>query len=533
MATLTGQYISQSYGGVINLSTNTGIVTGSFTQLQDGLGTNLGVFFNGQGIISGSAVRAASFTGSLFGTSSFATSASFATTASFAINATNWTTSSVDVLINSITTGRGKGSNTSTNTTFGQVALDNNTTGEQLTAIGMQALGGNTAGNYSTAIGYRALASSTGSAATSDSNTAVGWRAMSGGYPGVSNTALGAEAGDANSGTGNLFLGAFAGRNGTFGIENMAIGFESLYHFQTGSKNIAIGDLAQYENRVGWRNIALGHQSLKANYYASDNIAIGMYAGYDLYQGNGNNIFIGTNAGRNITNGSGNVILGGVSASLSAGLVDNIIIADGSGTIRMRYSGSWTMSGIVNTTASFATSASFATTASFVATASFATTASFASNYTTTGSFTGSFTGSLLGTSSFALAGPFVGISSNNAYTGNQVYSGSTSFRVIPVSIASSTASLNLASGSFYTIDLAGGNTHITAVSASRGQSSILQLTQPFAGNATVTFSSTFTFPTGSAFSASLSQSAVDIVSFVSFNGTSLRSLGANNYIPV
>jgi len=75
MATLTGQYISQSYGGVINLSTNTGIVTGSFTQLQDGLGTNLGVFFNGQGIISGSAVRAASFTGSLFGTASYATNA--------------------------------------------------------------------------------------------------------------------------------------------------------------------------------------------------------------------------------------------------------------------------------------------------------------------------------------------------------------------------------------------------------------------------------------------------------------------------
>jgi hypothetical protein len=81
MAALTGQYISQSYGGVINFSTNTGIVTGSFTQLQDGLGTNLGVFFNGQGIISGSAVRATSFTGSfngsLFGTASYASTSSF------------------------------------------------------------------------------------------------------------------------------------------------------------------------------------------------------------------------------------------------------------------------------------------------------------------------------------------------------------------------------------------------------------------------------------------------------------------------
>jgi len=57
MAALTGQYISQSYGGVINLSTNTGIATGSFTQLQDGFGTNLGVFLNGQGGISGSVMR--------------------------------------------------------------------------------------------------------------------------------------------------------------------------------------------------------------------------------------------------------------------------------------------------------------------------------------------------------------------------------------------------------------------------------------------------------------------------------------------
>jgi hypothetical protein len=67
MATLIGQYISQSFGGVINLSTNTGIVTGSFTQLQDGFGTTLGVLLNGQG-----AVSASSFSGSLFGTASYA-----------------------------------------------------------------------------------------------------------------------------------------------------------------------------------------------------------------------------------------------------------------------------------------------------------------------------------------------------------------------------------------------------------------------------------------------------------------------------
>lgn len=47
MAALTGLYISQSYGGVIHLSTNTGIVPGTYTQLQDGLGTNLNVWTDG------------------------------------------------------------------------------------------------------------------------------------------------------------------------------------------------------------------------------------------------------------------------------------------------------------------------------------------------------------------------------------------------------------------------------------------------------------------------------------------------------
>lgn len=63
MATLTGQFISQSYGGLIQLSTNTGITTGSNTQLQDGLGTNLGVFLNGQGDISAADI---SLTGSVY-----------------------------------------------------------------------------------------------------------------------------------------------------------------------------------------------------------------------------------------------------------------------------------------------------------------------------------------------------------------------------------------------------------------------------------------------------------------------------------
>lgn len=75
MAALTGLFISQSYGGVIHLSTNTGISGTTPTQLQDGIGNNMGVWFNGAGNVS-----ASSFTG----VASSATSASYANTATSA-----------------------------------------------------------------------------------------------------------------------------------------------------------------------------------------------------------------------------------------------------------------------------------------------------------------------------------------------------------------------------------------------------------------------------------------------------------------
>jgi hypothetical protein len=98
MAALTGLFISQSYGGVIHLSTNTGIATGSSTQLQDGFGTNLGVYFNGAGNVTattftGLASNATSATSASYANvatsasySNNSTSASYAVTASFALN---------------------------------------------------------------------------------------------------------------------------------------------------------------------------------------------------------------------------------------------------------------------------------------------------------------------------------------------------------------------------------------------------------------------------------------------------------------
>ena len=92
MAALTGLYISSSYGGVIHLSTNTGITTGSATQLQDGFGTNLGVWLNGQGNVSASTFTGLASNATSASYSNTATSASYsltATSASYAVNATS------------------------------------------------------------------------------------------------------------------------------------------------------------------------------------------------------------------------------------------------------------------------------------------------------------------------------------------------------------------------------------------------------------------------------------------------------------
>jgi len=185
MATLTGQYISQSYGGVINLSTNTGIVTGSFTQLQDGLGTNLGVFFNGQGIISGSAIRAASFTGSLFGTASFAnnsTSASYAltaTSASYALNATSASYSN-----------NSTSASYSNNSTSASYALNATSASYALTSTSASYALNATSASYAVSASLAAnsiLLNGTASSvfATTGSNTFVGNQTISGSTAGV------------------------------------------------------------------------------------------------------------------------------------------------------------------------------------------------------------------------------------------------------------------------------------------------------------------------------------------------------------
>lgn len=166
-------------------------------------------------------------------------------------------------------------------------------------------------------------------------------------------------------------------------------------------------------------------------------------------------------------------------------------------------------------------------TGSLLGTASFAISASY-SNNATSASYASLAANSILlnGTASSVFA-----TTGSNIFKGNQTISGSVINEVKAAAGNSSTASLDLSIGNFFTLTLVNGvTTHISASNIQRGQTVQLQVTQP-AGVGGVTFTNNFTFPSGSNYVAFATASAVDVVSFISFDGTKLRAVAQNNFI--
>ena len=112
-----------------------------------------------------------------------------------------------------------------TNTSFGERALESNTTGDFNTAYGFSALWLNTTGTANTAIGVSAL----------DNNIA--------------------------------------------GSNNTAIGVSALTNNTSGGQNVAIGGGSQSFNNTGGNNVSIGVGSLGRNIAGNQNVAIGNDAG--------------------------------------------------------------------------------------------------------------------------------------------------------------------------------------------------------------------------------------------------------------
>jgi hypothetical protein len=119
----------------------------------------------------------------------------------------------------------------------------------------------------------------------------------------------------------------------------------------------------------------------------------------------------------------------------------------------------------------------------------------------------------------------------SNVFTGSQIITGSAYGNVSALTIVSNTASMDMSKSNFYTLTLPTGSTRLVATNVGKGQTVSLKVTQG-AITGSLTFSSQFLFPINLAYSASATASAVDIVSFITFDTTSsIFSTGVNRLI--
>jgi len=99
---------------------------------------------------------------------------------------------------------------------------------------------------------------------------------------------------------------------------------------------------------------------------------------------------------------------------------------------------------------------------------------------------------------------------------------GSVTGNIVPLTITSNTASMNLAAGNFFSLTLVSGSTtRLTATNIKPGQTINLLLTQP-ASTGSLTFSPSFKFSGGVPVSASQAANAKDIITFVTFDTSSV-----------
>jgi hypothetical protein len=125
------------------------------------------------------------------------------------------------------------------------------------------------------------------------------------------------------------------------------------------------------------------------------------------------------------------------------------------------------------------------------------------------------------------LTGPYA-ITGSHIVTGSLVVTGSVAGNVVALSVTSGTASIDFNRGTFFTLTIPSSSiTHITASNMQPGLTANIVLTQQ-ATTGSVRWDSGFKFPSGSFNTGSASGSAVDIVSMMMVNNSTILSVGAN-----
>jgi cytoskeletal protein CcmA (bactofilin family) len=115
---------------------------------------------------------------------------------------------------------------------------------------------------------------------------------------------------------------------------------------------------------------------------------------------------------------------------------------------------------------------------------------------------------------------------------GNSIFSGSVRGRVIPLTINTNTASMDLSLGNFFTITLnASSPCRIEPSNIQPGETITLRVTQASGGGGTIQFPSNVDYPTGFQYNTTPAANAIDILTFLSFDTASLYYSRANQFI--
>lgn len=125
-----------------------------------------------------------------------------------------------------------------------------------------------------------------------------------------------------------------------------------------------------------------------------------------------------------------------------------------------------------------------------------------------------------------------VTITGSLTITGSVAITGSVGGTITSVIAVSNTASIDFRSGSFFTLTLANtANTHIRPVGFQAGQTVNIRVTQNGVGLGTANFPSFVRQPTGSLYTGSQVLSAIDILSLISFDATTVFVSSVRNLV--
>lgn len=529
MGSLSNLYISQSYQSLIHLGTDTG-ASGEPTQLQDGLGTNIGVYVNTNGEVS-----ASSFSGSISGIGNVS---AFSSSVNSRILAITGSTTNTGSLVTTSSFNAYTASQDFKNTTFATTSSLTNLSASLYFTDTTQSVN---IASISTSVGL--LQTFSGSQYKTDS-ASFDSRIL----------AITASGGGVSVGTFNSYTASQDFKNTTFATTSSLNSLSaSIFSTDATQSSLINGKLDTssfntYTSSQDFKNttfattgsnVFIGNQTVTGSLFISGNI--NMVNGADIVTHHVkapgvNGVEIQTNTGGVValfgaggslgTTFYGQINATSISASTINGLGDPLAFST---SVDSRLDnlelGSASVSTSVGLLQTFSSSQYKTDSASFdsriiaatINTSSFATTGS--------NNFIGNqrITGSLILSSSAAVELQVIGAVE---------ITGSVAGNITALSVASSTASIDFNLGTFFTLTIPSSSiTYITGSNLKSGMTANIVLTQQSTTGSVRFESSLFKFPSGSINTGSAVASAVDIVSVMSVGTTTLYSVGANQLL--